>query len=161
MKRILAASIAFLAVTATVSGANAREGIELGVLECVVDGGTGFIIGSTKDVRCTYTPADDTFAPETYFGAINKFGLDLGTTDSTVMQWVVLAPSADIYAPGALAGDYVGASADASVAVGGGANLLVGRTSQTFTLQPLSLQAQTGINLAIGVTEFQLRSTNE
>lgn len=161
MKTILAASAAVFAMAAFISNAGAREGIELGVLECVVEGGTGFLIGSTKDVKCTYTPADNTFAPETYFGAINKWGLDLGTTGTTVMQWIVLAPSADIYAPGALAGDYVGASADASVAVGGGANLLVGRTSQTFTLQPLSLQAQTGVNLAIGVTEFQLRSVSE
>ena len=73
----------------------------------------------------------------------------------------MLAPSNNIYAPGALAGDYVGASADASVAVGGGANLLVGRTAQTFTLQPLSVQAQTGLNIAVGITEFQLRSVEQ
>jgi hypothetical protein len=39
-----------------------------------------------------------------------------------------------------------------------GANLLVGGSSQTFTLQPLSVQAQTGVNIALGVTDFQLRS---
>lgn len=43
--------------------------------------------------------------------------------------------------------------------VGAGANLLVGGSSQAFTLQPLSLQTQTGINFAIGVSQFQLRST--
>ena len=88
-------------------------------------------------------------------------GLDIGTTRQTMMQWLVLTPLKNIYAPGALAGDYVGASAEVTAAVGGGANLLVGGFSQAFTLQPLSLQTQTGLNLAIGVSQFQMRSTDE
>ena len=43
-------------------------------------------------------------------------------------------------------------------AVGAGANLLVGGSNKSFTLQPLSIQAQTGVNLAIGIAEFKLRS---
>lgn len=140
--------------------AMAAEGVELGVLECAIEGGTGFIIGSSKDLSCTFEPADASFAPENYFGVVNKFGLDIGTTDETLMQWVVLAPVANIYAPGALAGDYVGASAEATAAVGAGANLLVGGSGRTFTLQPVSLQTQTGLNLAIGVSQFQLRSAS-
>lgn len=135
-----------------------NEGAQLGVLDCVIEGGAGFIIGSSKDISCTFKPADTTFKPEAYFGVVNKFGLDIGVTGQTFMQWLVLAPTANIYAPGALAGNYVGASASASVVVGGGANLLVGGSNQTFTLQPLSVEAQTGINLALGVSEFQLRS---
>jgi hypothetical protein len=135
------------------------QGIELGVLDCAIGGGTGFIFGSSKDLSCTFTPADKSFSPEAYFGAVNKYGLDIGTTKQTVMQWLVLTPLKNIYAPGALAGDYVGASAEVTAAVGAGANLLVGGSSQAFTLQPLSLQTQTGINIAIGVSQFQLRST--
>ena len=71
---------------------------------------------------------------------------------------LVLAPTANIYAPGALAGDYIGPSAGASVGVGAGANLLVGGSGSSFTLQPLSVEAQTGLNLAVGVSSFQLRS---
>ncbi|MEQ1944878.1 DUF992 domain-containing protein [Mesorhizobium sp. VNQ89] len=153
---ILAASTAILAAVATANAQN--EGIELGVLDCTVEGGAGFIIGSTKDVTCAYTPADANFAAETYSGSIDKFGLDIGTTGETKITWAVLAPSRDIYAPGALAGDYVGASAEASVAVGAGANLLVGGSNKSFTLQPLSLQTQTGFNLAVGVTQFKLRA---
>lgn len=158
MKKLLiaAASAALLAAISTASAQN--EGIELGKLDCRVEGGAGFIVGSTKDVRCTYTPADTTFAPEAYFGVINKFGLDVGVTGTTVIQWLVLAPNANIYAPGALAGDYVGASAEASAVIGAGANLLVGGSDTTFTLQPLSVQAQTGVNLAVGIAQFQLRS---
>jgi hypothetical protein len=35
--------------------------------------------------------------------------------------------------------------------------VLVGGSNQTIALQPVSVQAQTGLNLAIGVTEFKLR----
>ena len=159
-RMILAASAMAIAATAFVSSASAREGIELGVLDCRVGAGTGFIIGSTKDVTCVYKPADAKFGPETYVGVIKKFGLDVGVTDAAVMQWVVLAPSANVYAPGALAGNYVGASAEATLAVGAGANLLIGGSSKTYTLQPLSVQAQTGVILAVGVTELQLRKAN-
>jgi hypothetical protein len=133
-------------------------GVELGVLDCAIGGGAGFIFGSSKDLSCTFTPANTTFAPEAYFGVVNKYGLDIGTTEKTEMRWVVLSPLENIYAPGALAGDYVGASAEVTAAVGAGANLLVGGSRRAFTLQPLSVQTQTGINLAIGVSQFQLRS---
>jgi hypothetical protein len=158
MKQLLiaAASVALLATITTAKAQN--EGIELGKLDCRVEGGAGFVIGSTKDVLCTYTPADKAMAPESYHGEINKIGLDVGVTGETLMTWIVLAPSKDIYAPGSLAGNYVGAGAEASVAVGVGANLLVGGSDKAFTLQPLSVQAQTGLNLAVGVTDFRLRT---
>jgi uncharacterized membrane protein YraQ (UPF0718 family) len=155
-RSLIAAAAGALSVFAFAAQAQ-RAGIELGLLDCQVEGGTGFIIGSTKNVTCTFQPADKSFAPETYFGVIRKIGLDVGTTGTTYIQWAVLAPTANVYAPGALAGDYVGASAEASAAVGVGANLLVGGSNQTFTLQPLSLQAQTGVNVALGITDFQLR----
>lgn len=138
--------------------AQAQEGVELGVLDCLVEGGAGFVVGSSKDVSCTYDPADEAQPVEQYFGNISKFGLDVGVTGASVMQWLVLAPTADVYEPGALSGDYVGASAQATAGVGVGANLLVGGSDQSFTLQPLSVQAQTGLNLAVGVSRFELRS---
>lgn len=156
-KTIIAVAVSAAALAGQ---AHARDqGIELGTLECAIGGGTGFIFGSSKDLSCTFTPADKSFAPEAYFGAVNKYGLDIGTTKQSVMQWLVLTPLKNIYAPGALAGDYIGASAEVTATVGDGANLLVGGSSQAFTLQPLSLQTQTGINIAIGVSQFQLRST--
>ena len=158
MSRYIAAAAILLAGLTAVPASAQKEGAQLGILDCIIEGGTGFIIGSSKDISCTFKPADTTFAPEAYFGVVNKFGLDIGVTNQTFMQWLVLAPTANIYAPGALAGNYVGASASASVVVGAGANLLVGGSNQTFTLQPLSVEAQTGVNLAVGVSEFQLRS---
>jgi len=159
MRALAMATLLVAASTATAPARAQDSGVELGALDCAIEGGAGFIFGSTKNLSCTFTPANTTFAPETYFGVVSKYGLDIGITGRTVMQWLVLAPMENIYAPGALAGDYVGASAEVTAAVGAGANLLVGGTGQAFTLQPLSLQAQTGINIAIGVSRFQLRST--
>ena len=38
--------------------------------------------------------------------------------------------------------------------------MLVGGSGSTFTLQPVSVEAQTGLNVALGVSQFQLRSAN-
>lgn len=159
MNKLVLAGLAMLPL-AVAAPAAAQEGIELGVLECVIEGGTGYIIGSNKDLACTFKPTESSFAPESYVGAVNKFGLDVGTTDKTLMQWLVLASNNNVYAPGALAGDYVGATAEATAAVGAGANVLIGGSSRSFTLQPVSVQSQTGLNVAVGVSQFQLRSVD-
>ncbi|RFC66898.1 MULTISPECIES: DUF992 domain-containing protein [Mesorhizobium] len=137
-----------------------EAGVDLGSLDCAIEAGTGFIFGSTKDLRCTFTPANPEFLPESYFGTVTKYGLDIGSTRETVMRWLVLAPSTNIYAPGALAGNYIGASAEVTAGIGAGANVLVGGAGPSFTLQPVSWQTQKGMNLAVGVSQFELRSIN-
>ena len=57
---------------------------------------------------------------------------------------------------GALSGHYAGASAEASVGAGLGANVLVGGSNRTVALQPVSVQGQTGLNLAVGVAGLDL-----
>jgi len=157
MTRTTLAALAALAMTILPASAQ-QAGVELGMLDCTIAGGTGFIIGSKKDLSCAFKPANANFGPENYVGSVSKWGIDIGTTDQAVMRWLVLAPSNNIYAPGALAGDYGGASAEVTAAVGAGANLLVGGLNSAFTLQPLSVQTQTGLNLAVGVATFKLRS---
>jgi hypothetical protein len=66
----------------------------------------------------------------------------------------VFAPSNRKF--GALAGHYAGATAEATVGVGAGANVLVGGSNRTVTLQPVSVQGQTGLNLAVGVAGLDL-----
>lgn len=131
---------------------------EVGVLDCVVEGGAGFVIGSQKDLSCTFTAAETARPKEVYTGKVSKFGLDVGITGVTLMQWLVLAPTTDPFGPGALDGNYVGASAEITAAIGGGANILIGGSNQTIVLQPVSVQAQTGLNLAVGVSEFTLNA---
>ena len=44
-----------------------------------------------------------------------------------------------------------------TVGAGAGANVLVGGSNRTVSLQPVSVQGQTGLNLAAGVAELTLR----
>ncbi len=151
-------SAVFTALLATTAPADAQDRVELGSLECFVDAGTGFILGSTKDISCAFTPADPDREIENYFGVISKFGLDIGSTEETYINWLVIAPTSGVLEPGALAGDYIGASASATFAIGLGANVLVGGSNKSFALQPVSIQTQTGLNVAAGITEIELRS---
>ena len=137
---------------------HAEDRIELGELECFVDEGTGFIIGSQKDISCVFTSFASEDIVDNYFGVINKFGLDIGTTEESYIKWIVVAPTDSLFTKGFLQGDYIGAQASATFAVGLGANVLVGGSSKTFALQPVSLQTQTGLNIAAGVAEIELRS---
>lgn len=126
---------------------------KVGTLTCDISGGIGAIIVSKKSVACLFTPANP--GPrEVYTGSISKFGLDVGATAGGEMVWSVFAPSNKVF--GALAGNYAGASAEATVGAGLGANVLVGGSNRTVALQPLSVQGQTGINLAVGVAELVL-----
>ena len=52
---------------------------------------------------------------------------------------------------------YVGASGEATVGAGLGANVLVGGSDRTVALQPVSVQGQAGLNVAAGVAELELR----
>jgi hypothetical protein len=142
-----------------VSSANAEEQIAVGQLTCGVKGGVSFIVGSTRELRCVFrtSPSDE---GERYEGEIKKYGLDIGVTDLARLEWIVLAPTRGVPA-GALNGRYVGVAADASAGIGGGANVLVGGSNNAISLQPLSLQGQTGINAAVAVAAVELHPIYE
>lgn len=127
----------------------------LGTLSCEVAGGVGMIIGSSKDISCTFKQR--TGKVERYTGTIGKLGIDIGVTRKTYLSWIVVNTAPTRVGEGALAGTYVGASAGASVGLGLGANALVGGNSKNFALQPLSAEAGTGLNVAAGVSRLQLR----
>jgi uncharacterized protein DUF992 len=130
------------------------DGVRIGVLSCEVSGGTGFVIGSSKDLRCRFEGSSG--RSERYVGIIDKFGLDVGVTGPGQLAWAVFAPTSDV-GRGALSGNYVGASAEATVGVGAGAHLLLGGSDETISLQPLSIQGQTGVNAALAVSGLVLR----
>jgi hypothetical protein len=151
----LAAAIGLSAIPIT---AQAR-GIEIGWLDCIVDKPGGFeLIRSSRNVQCTYTPMGGLSSPEPYVGTIEKFGLNIGATGYKVMQWKVMAVGGNAYQPGSLAGRYLGVSAEATAAAGVGANVLGGGSSDSFLLQPVSVQEQGGLNVAASITRFTLDS---
>jgi hypothetical protein len=134
--------------------AQGRERAKAGTLACDISAGIGLIITSKKELTCIFTPSQP--GPrEVYTGSITKFGLDLGATAGGEMVWAVYAPTNRKF--GALAGHYGGASAEATVGAGIGANVLVGGSNRTVSLQPVSVQGQAGLNVAAGVAEIELR----
>jgi hypothetical protein len=155
MDRFSIAAATALAMMSLSSGLAQAQWIRTGVLTCDVSGGIGLIIGSQRSVNCSFMP-DSSSASENYVGYISKFGLDIGITTAGVMMWGVWNTSTD-RGYGFLAGDYVGASGEATVMAGLGANVLLGGSNRTVALQPLSIGGQIGLNLAVGVANLSLR----
>ena len=140
-----------LALITMAAPAAASAGVNVGTLTCDVDAGVGYLIGSSKDVVCVYRGNGKT---EHYVGSISKFGLDLGVTSNQTVVWAVLAPGK--LGKGALEGNYFGASAEATAAVGVGVNALVGGMKKSVTLQPVSISGQTGLNVALAGASLNL-----
>lgn len=134
----------------------APHGVKVGTLTCNVSSGWGFVFGSSKDVHCTFN-GNASHPSEHYEGTINKFGVDIGYTSGGVLVWGVFAPASDIR-PGALQGDYAGATASAAIAVGLGANVLIGGLDKSIALQPVSFEGMKGLNVAAGIGALSLRS---
>ncbi len=149
-----AIGVAALALAVASADPAAAQRVRAGVLTCDVSAGIGLIIGSQKQVSCAYAP-DRPGPQEAYGGSITKFGLDIGITGGGVMVWGVFTET--VAGPGFLAGDYVGATGEVTIAAGLGANVLVGGSNRTVALQPVSVTGQIGLNLAVGVADLHLR----
>ena len=126
-----------------------------GTLSCRLAPTIGLIVGSRQTMTCQFRPDTGGFS-ENYSGAITKIGLDLGVTAGGVMGWAVLT-SAAVPVRGGLAGTYVGASGSIALGLGAGANVLIGGSNKAVALQPVSVEGQIGVNLALGVANLDLR----
>lgn len=135
----------------------AQPGVKIGTLTCKSTDITNAILVSSTTFDCTYDGVNGEVT-EHYTGQVDKLGLDLSIKNDVTMIWAVLAPSDTTYAPNALSGTYVGASADASLGVGGGAHVLVGGGDQSFTLQPISVEGIQGVGASLGIEKFELTS---
>jgi len=140
------------------TAASANTTVRAGTLECDVSGGIGLIFVEKQTMTCTFKGAHGG-PPDIYTGKIEEVGITLGATAGGVMVWAVLAAQHSV-PEGALAGTYAGVTANASIGIGGGANVLIGGTGRSFVLQPLSLEGQVGINVAGGVTTLTLKDVN-
>jgi hypothetical protein len=152
---IAAAGMAAAAIIGLVASPVAAQPVrvEVGTLRCSLSSSIGLVVGSQRNVSCIFS---SDFAPdEAYEGRMTRIGLDLGVTTGGRIIWTVFATT-NRYA-GMLSGRYFGATAEASIAVGLGANVLVGGSHRSVALQPLSVQGQTGFNIAAGIGELRLR----
>jgi Protein of unknown function (DUF992) len=150
--------VAAALTTFVASPALSQSSIKVGTLTCDVSAGIGLLISQQQTMTCNFDPASGE-PPDLYTGRIDKFGLTLGAVQQGTIVWGVLAPSTG-FPHGALAGSYGGVGAEATAGAGLGANLLVGGTGRSFSLQPLSLEGQTGLNFAAGVTTLTLISVH-
>lgn len=127
-------------------------GSKAGILSCHVDSGWGFVLFSSRDLKCSFASQQN--AEERYTGKVEKYGVDIGYMRSSVIIWTVLTVGSP--QPGALAGSYGGATGSAAVVGGVGASVLVGGTGKSITLQPLNIEGQTGLNVAAGIESITL-----
>ncbi|WP_237477914.1 DUF992 domain-containing protein [Lichenibacterium dinghuense] len=153
--KILLAAAAALAGTALLPAAASAGPV--GQLSCNVSGGIGFVITSRRALNCDYAPSNG--GPhQHYLGTISRYGLDLGPQGPGRLTWDVVSLGGAV-GPGALSGSYAGASASATVGVGVGANALVGGANGGVQLQPLSVESQSGLNVAAGIGAMSLEYT--
>ena len=131
----------------------ARDGVKIGMLTCDVGGGVGYVLGSAKSVDCVFSATNG--ESDSYSGVIRKMGVDLGFTTQGRIVWAVFAPTAG-YHQGSLGGLYQGATAEATVGLGIGTNILIGGTSGSIHLQTVSVSGQIGLNLAATGTSVTL-----
>jgi Protein of unknown function (DUF992) len=152
-KRVFALISVFLLLSGPFAGAASAQGVKTGLLTCRVASGFGWILGSTRTMECKYAPGSG--HTEDYSGTISKVGIDLGYIGACEIVWAVVAPNTRP-GPGALAGNYFGASAQAAAVVGGGLNVMLGGFRNSIALQPLMLMGNTGLYVGAGIASMSL-----
>ena len=135
----------------------AQERVELGVLQCR-GSTTSFVVGSVTELNCTFVPSAGG-STESYMARMKRAGLDIGINQQVAITWGVFAPTR--LRRGELAGTYGGGAASATLGVGVGANALWGGSNNTVSLQPVSVQGQTGLSAAAGVASLQLLAVGQ
>jgi hypothetical protein len=149
----LRAAFVFI-VVASPQTSSAQSRTVAGVLECRAGPATTFIVGSIRDFDCLFWSIG---APTQHYTAnIQRLGVDLGWSSGAALVWHVFSPT-NAVGLGALAGAYGGVSAGAAVGLGLAANALVGGLNNSFSLQPVSVESQTGLNVFAGISSLELK----
>ena len=153
--RVSTITIAIAALGASIVSAAAQQPqVRAGLLQCQGGQNVGFVVGSVTSFECVFQ--SEGRRPEPYLATVRRYGVDLGFTERTRLAWAVNAPTGRL-GRGELAGNYGGVGANASVGVGFGGNFLVGGPANAYALQPISVQGQTGLNVAAGIADIQLQ----
>jgi hypothetical protein len=133
---------------------DAQQPFRAGTLTCNTSPRVGLVLGSRQDMRCVFRASD---GPQyNYSGLIRRVGLDIGVTRGGTLVWLVFTRNSQIGRP-TLRGSYVGASGNVALGIGLGAKVLIGGSRRSVILQPVSVEGQIGISLALGVTNLILR----
>ena len=154
-KRLSTFGFAIAALMAPLAAADAMPPVRAGILQCQGGQNVGFVVGSVTSLECVFQ--SEGRRPEPYIATVRRIGVDLGFTQQTQFSWAVSAPNSRL-GRGELAGTYGGVGANASIGIGGGGNFLVGGPANSYALQPISVQGQTGLNVAAGVAGLELEA---
>ncbi len=149
-----AAAASFAAFLFT-AAAPAQAG-EIGLLTCKSPATTGYILWSSTAYDCWFNSSVGG-GKQHYTAVINRAGAEIGWSGNITLAWLVIAASGKV-GQGTLDGGYIGASAGAAIGVGARANALVGGLPNSFTLQPVSVEGETGLNVRATVTGLWLQS---
>ncbi len=149
------ASIAVLGAAVLCAAAPANAAVQVGILTCRGGASVGLIVGSVRRFTCVYRPSDRALPAQNYTAQVGRVGLDLGITLGSRLAWGVFAPTR-VIRPGDLAGTFVGGSASIALGMGAGANALIGGSGNSIALQPLSVEGQVGVNVALGAQGLTL-----
>jgi hypothetical protein len=150
--KTLFARASVLAALALGVPALAHADVRVGTLACHQQPGWGYFIGSSRRVTCEFDGAEGVAR---YVGRMTEAGVDVGYHGNAQMVWAVFAPTSHI-GPGALAGQYGGATAGGAVGLGVAASGLLGSSESTFHLQPFSVTGKTGLHVTAGIQGMTL-----
>lgn len=152
-------ALAFTALAGALSPAAAQPAakVQSGMLVCRVAPSIGFVLGSMREMVCEFrnTAVQPYVVLSRYKGTIARFGIDIGALAADTLAWAVFAPTANPD-PTAIAGTYVGVSADAAWTIGGGANVLLGGSNSQIALQTVSVEGMVGADVAAGIADLTL-----
>jgi hypothetical protein len=151
MKTLLARASALAALALGIP-ALAHADVRVGTLACHQQPGWGYFIGSSRRVSCQFESAG---AVSYYRGRMTEAGVDVGYHGNAQMVWAVFAPTSHV-GPGALAGQYGGATAGGAIGIGVAASGLLGSSDSTFHLQPFSVTGKTGLHVTAGIQGMTL-----
>lgn len=130
-----------------IMSADSVNGLQIGHLNCEIAGVWALMLGSSKVGKCKFAKTDGT--TETYTGKVEEIGVDIGEIKDAYMNWAVFTNLDTAPRAGALLGTYTGLTDETALRIGLGANALVDENTQNIRLQPLSLQGNSGLHVAL------------
>lgn len=153
MKLALTTAAVALGLSAGVALAG-DGGTQVGVLTCSMTGIENIVVYTKEEFACTFKPNNGT--EQTYTGVIKEIGVNLSITKDNTMVWGVIAPEKDLASPDELKGTYVGGTGQVEIGGGVAANILIGGSHQTISLQPISVNGMIGAGAALDIAKFEL-----
>jgi hypothetical protein len=153
MKLALTTAAVALGLSATMALAG-DGGTQVGVLTCSMTGIENVVVYTKEEFACSFKPNHGDV--QTYTGVIKEIGVNLSITKDNTMVWGVIAPEKDLSSPDELKGTYLGGTGQVEIGGGVAANILIGGSHQTISLQPISVNGMIGAGAALDIAKFEL-----